>query len=450
MRQRANFPSGFLWGAATSSYQVEGAIREGGRGTSIWDTFAATPGKVRGGDTGATACDFFNRYREDIALMREIGLDAFRFSLAWPRILPSGRGVVNAAGLDFYDRLVDELLAAGIRPFPTLYHWDLPQALEDAGGWPERATAEAFVEYVEVVARRLGDRVHDWTTHNEPYCASWLGYVEGVHAPGRTDLAAGTAAAHHLLLSHGLAVEALRRESPGAQVGIVLDSWPQHPASDDERDVAAAREADGFRNRFFFDPVLGGSYPVDVLEQLGAAAPPVRDGDMATISAPIDFLGVNNYSRLVVRAGADGRPVAQRPQGRLTAMGWEIYADGLHEVLTRLHRDYAAPPMYVTENGAAFDDVRGDDGRIEDADRIAYLERYLDSVSRAIDEGVPVRGYFVWSLLDNFEWAEGYSKRFGIVYVDYETLERVPKASCSWYSDLIAGARARRVGTVLS
>ena len=444
--RRSQIPSDFLWGAATSAYQVEGAVREQGRGTSIWDTFAATAGRIRDGSSGATACDFFHRYREDVALMRRAGLDAFRFSIAWPRILPAGRGAVNAAGLDFYDRLVDELLSAGIRPFATLYHWDLPQALEDAGGWPERATAEAFAAYVEVVARRLGDRVLDWSTHNEPYCASWLGYVEGVHAPGRTDLAAGAAAAHHLLLSHGLAVDVLRREAPAAQVGIVIDSWPQHPATGDERDVAAAREADGFRNRLYFDPVLRGRYPDDVLEHLAAAAPPVQDGDLAAISAPIDFLGVNNYSRRVVRADAGGRPVAQPPHGPLTATGWEIYPDGLYEVLIRLQREYRIPPLYVTENGAAFDDVRGADGRVDDRERIAYLAEYLDAVARAIGEGVPVRGYFVWSLLDNFEWAEGYSKRFGIVYVDYETLERVPKRSFAWYRDRIAATRAGRAG----
>lgn len=438
MLQRANFPSDFLWGAATSAYQIEGATDQGGRGTSIWDTFSATPGKVRGGDSGAIACDFYNRYREDVALMRELGLDAFRFSIAWPRILPEGRGAVNAAGLDFYDRLVDELLAAGIQPSPTLYHWDLPQALEDAGGWPERATAEAFAEYSGIVAQRLGDRVREWTTHNEPYCASWLGYIDGVHAPGRTDLAAGIAAAHHVLLSHGLAVEALRRESPGAQVGIVIDSWPQHPATADERDVAAAREADGFRNRLYFDPVLLGTYPEDVLELLGPAAPPVRDGDLATISMPIDYLGVNNYSRQVVRAGADGRPVTVPPNGPVTAMGWEVYPESLHEVLTRLHREYAAPPMYVTENGAAFDDVVSADGAVHDQQRIDYLSEHFAQAKRAITDGVDLRGYFVWSLMDNFEWAWGYERRFGLIHIDYETQARTVKDSGHWYASRIS------------
>jgi beta-glucosidase len=441
--RKPDFPNDFLWGAATAAYQIEGAAAEEGRRPSIWDRFCATPGKVRNGDSGAVACDFYRRYPEDIALMQELGLDAFRFSIAWPRVLPEGRGRVNHAGLDFYDRLVDELLAAGIRPFPTLYHWDLPQALEDAGGWPERATAEAFVEYAEVVAARLGDRIQDWTTHNEPFCTSWLGYAHGVHAPGRTDVADAAAALHHVLLSHGLAVDALRRECPGAEIGIVLDSWPVHPATGDPRDVAAAYEADGFRNRLFFDPVLLGSYPEDVVELLGPAAPPVRDGDLETIAAPLDFVGVNNYSRTIVRADVGtGRPVELGAEGvSRTAMGWEIYPDALYELLTRVHREYDAPKLYVTENGAAFTDVLGSDGGVDDRERIAYLEQYLGAVSRAIADGVPVRGYFVWSLLDNFEWAHGYSQRFGLVYVDFETLERRPKSSFYWYRDLLAASR---------
>jgi beta-glucosidase len=442
MSGRIEFPSDFLWGAATSAYQIEGAAGEDGRGASIWDTFCATPGKVSDGDTGAVACDSYHRYAQDIALMRELGLNAFRFSIAWPRILPDGRGRVNEAGLDFYDRLVDELLASSIEPFITLYHWDLPQALENAGGWPERTTAEAFVEYAEVVAGRLGDRVRHWMTHNEPYCSSWLGYGIGVHAPGRTDVVAASAAAHHVLLSHGLAVEALRRESPDAEVGIVLDSWPVYPATDDPRDSAAAWEADGYRNRFFFDPVLRGSYPEDVMERLDGASPPVREGDLATMSAPIDFVGLNNYSRTIVRADEDGRPLDVPAAGApATAMGWEIYPDGIHDVLMRLHREYDVKALYVTESGGAFPDVPGPDGRVDDRDRIDYLAQYVSAVGRARAEGAPVRGYFVWSLLDNFEWAHGFSKRFGLAYVDYETLERVPKSSFYWYRDLIAAGR---------
>ena len=444
-----DFPSDFVWGAATSAYQIEGAVDVDGRGQSVWDTFCKRPGAVLNGDSGAVACDFYHRYPQDIELMRTLGIDAFRFSIAWPRVLPEGRGRVNQAGLDFYDRFVDELLAAGIRPFATLYHWDLPQALEDAGGWPVRATAEAFVEYVELVAARLGDRVDNWTTHNEPFCTSWLGYGIGIHAPGRTDLADSVAAAHHVLLSHGLAVQALRRDCPDAELGIVLDSWPVHPASDDPRDAAAASVADGFRNRIFFDPVLRGCYPEDVLERLGPAAPPVLDGDLAIISAPLDFLGVNNYSRSIVRAGEDGEPIElPAPAGPTTSMGWEVYPDAIYEVLTRLHSEYDTPPIYVTENGAAFADVRAADGSVDDPERIVYLAGYVDAVARAMAEGVPVRGYFVWSLLDNFEWSYGYTQRFGLIYVDFETLERVPKSSFEWYRGLAASGRAPELAPV--
>jgi beta-glucosidase len=435
----------FVWGVAASAYQIEGARDEDGRGESIWDRFAAAAGNVRAGDTGAVACDFYHRYPEDIELMRKLGIDAFRFSVAWPRVLPAGHGAVNAAGLDFYDRLVDALLAAGVEPWVNLFHWDLPQPLEDGGGWPVRATAEAFVEYASVVATRLGDRVSNWITHNEPYCASWLGYGLGVHAPGRTSTADALAAAHHVLLSHGWAVGEIRRCAPAASVGLVLDSWPAHPAGDDEADVAAAWAADGVRNRWFFDPVLRGEYPADVLERFRAAAPPVCDGDLATIAVPLDFLGVNNYSRTIVRAGPTPEGVEVRaPAAPLTAMGWEVYPDGLREVLCRLHDDYDPPPMYVTENGAAYPDVRTHDGKVHDVERIAYLDAYLDAVSAARDQGADVRGFFVWSLLDNFEWSEGYSKRFGLVYVDYPTLERVPKDSFEWYRAVIRARRSER------
>jgi beta-glucosidase len=432
------FADGFVWGAATSAYQIEGAVAEDGRGESIWDRFCRVPGKVLAGDTGDVACDFYHRYPEDIALMRELGIDAFRFSVAWPRVLPEGRGRVNARGLDFYDRLVDALLAAGIRPFVNLYHWDLPQALEDAGGWPERATAEAFAEYAEIVGRRLGDRVRDWMTHNEPYCTAWLGYGLGVFAPGRESTRDALAAAHHVLLSHGWAVEALRRSAPGCEVGIVLDSWPVHPERDTPEDAAAVRIVDGERNRWFFDPVLRGSYPEDVLERFADAAPPVLPGDLEAIAVPLDFVGVNNYSRNVVRAGPDGVPEILPPAGAVTDMGWEVHPAALGEVLLRLHREYGVPALYVTENGAAFADARAHDGGVHDAERIAYLSGYLGAVADAIAAGAPVRGYFVWSLLDNFEWAFGYAKRFGIVYVDFPTLERVPKDSFAWYRAAIA------------
>jgi beta-glucosidase len=443
------FPAGFLWGTAASAYQTEGATSEDGRGEGIWDRFCTLPGAVRNGETGEVACDFFHRYPEDVRLMRELGIDAFRLSVSWPRILPEGRGRIEPRGLDFYDRLVDALLGAGVRPFVNLFHWDLPQCLEDEGGWPVRSTAEAFVELAEAVAGRLGDRVRDWSTHNEPWCAAWLGYGQGIHAPGRQSSADAVAAAHHLLLSHGWAVEAVRREAQEPRVGIILDAVPAYPASDDPVDVAAARTADALRNRFFFDGALRGSYPDDALEQLAPIEPPVQDRDMAAVAQDLDWLGVNNYSRMLVRANPDGgEPLEVRaPDGRLTEMGWEVYPTGLHDLLTHVHREYAPSALYVTENGAAFGDVRGHDGRVHDPERIEYLAGYLDAVGRAIAEGVPVKGYFVWSLLDNFEWSFGYGRRFGLVYVDYPTLERVPKDSFLWYRDLIAASRAAVAGS---
>ncbi len=439
------FSSDFLWGAATAAYQIEGAVAEDGRGESVWDRFAATDGKVLNGDTGAIACDFYHRYREDVALMRDLGLTAFRFSVAWPRVLPQGRGAPNAAGLDFYDRLVDELLGSGIEPVATLYHWDLPIALEDAGGWPERATAEAFGEYAELVAGRLGDRVQRFITHNEPWVVAFLGYGGREHAPGRASLPDAIAAAHHLLLSHGLAVEAIRREAPGAAVGITLNPIQAEPASDRPDDVAATVEADGEQTRWFLDPLFRGRYPEDVLERLGPIAPPVRDGDLATIAAPLDVLGVNYYSRHVIgRAPDGGRTVVHQPDSAYTQMGWEVSPQGLVDLLVRISRDYAPAAIEITENGAAFPDVRSHDGRVDDPERRAYLAEHLEAVRQAVAAGVPVTGYYVWSLLDNFEWAHGYSKRFGLVYVDYPTLARIPKASFYWYRDYISRARNER------
>ncbi len=437
------FPDEFIWGAATASYQIEGAAHEDGRGESVWDRFSATPGKVRNGDSGEVACDFYHRYAGDVALMADLGLDAFRFSVAWPRVLPEGRGRVNQAGLDFYDRLVDELLARDIEPFATLFHWDTPQALEDAGGWPARETAEAFVEYAEIVAARLGDRVRHWMTHNEPWVYAWIGHSWGEHAPGRTSERDAVAAAHHLLLSHGWAVEAIRRAAPGAQVGITLNLSHAYAASDTPEDEAAAWEVDGGTNRWFLDPIFRGAYPADLLERNALAAPFVRDGDLATMAAPIDFLGVNNYFRHVVGAGADGPRLVRDPEAQHTDMGWEVYPDGLHALLIRLAEEYTPPAIYVTENGAAFGDVRVHNGRVHDPERTAYLQSHITAVGRAVAAGVPVKGYFVWSLLDNFEWAYGYAKRFGIVYIDYPTLERVPKDSFYWYRDFI-GSRPRQ------
>jgi beta-glucosidase len=436
------FPADFVWGAATAAYQIEGAADEDGRGESVWDRFAATPGKVRNGDSGAIACDFYHRYPDDIALMRRLGLGAFRFSIAWPRIVPAGSGAVNQAGLDFYDRLVDELLEHGIEPFPTLFHWDTPQALQDEGGWASRATAERFVEYADIVSERLGDRIAHWATHNEPWVVAWLGHGWGLHAPGHTSRAEALAVSHHLLLSHGWAVDVLRRNAPDAQVGIVQVLAHVDPASDSLADVAAAREVDGSSNRWFLDPVFRGEYPADMLELYGADAPPVQDGDLQAIASPIDFLGVNNYFRHIVAAGADGPRTIRPSEGELTDMGWEVYPHGLYQVLVRVAEDYAPAAMYITENGAAFGDVRVHDGQVRDPERRDYIGSHLDAVAQAVAEGAPVRGYFVWSLLDNFEWAQGYSKRFGIVYVDFATLERVPKESFYWYRDFIAAQRA--------
>jgi len=440
-----HFPHDFVWGAATASYQIEGAANEDGRGESVWDRFCATPGKVRNGDTGAIACDFYHRYGDDIALMRELGLDAFRFSIAWPRVLPDGRGRVNEAGLDFYDRLVDELLGNGITPYVTLFHWDTPQVLEDEGGWPSRDIVDAFAEYVEAVSARLGDRVTHWITHNEPWVVSWVGHGWGHHAPGRESDADALATAHHLLLSHGRAVEILRRNSPEAQVGITLNLDNPYAASESPEDVAATRWVDGLHNRWFLDPLFRGSYPDDMLEAWAEIMPEVRDGDLELISTPIDFLGVNNYTSPLVAADDNGgrSQIVRRADVDRTDMGWEVVPDGLQDLLLRLHRDYAPPAIYVTENGAAYADVRGHDGSIGDLERQSYLEGYLAGASRAVAQGVPLRGYFAWSLLDNFEWAWGYWKRFGLIYIDYATLDRVPKGSFYWYRDFIAKQRLR-------
>jgi beta-glucosidase len=437
---RVEFPANFVWGAATAAYQIEGAVKEDGRGESIWDRFTALPGTIANGDTGAVACDSYHRFREDVQLMRELGLGAYRFSVSWPRILPEGRGRVNSAGLDFYDRLVDELLANGIQPYPTLYHWDLPQPLEDRGGWPERDTVDAFVEYADAVSERLGDRVTHWITHNEPWVAAWLGYGRGEHAPGRRSDADALAAAHHLLLSHGRAVEVLRQNG-AAEVGITLDLIPMQPLTDSEADVAAARDEDTARNRWFLDPVLRGSYPEKQLDRYAAILPEIADGDLHSIAAPLDFLGVNYYRRHIVRAGENGSPVVVEPPGaECTAMGWEVYPNGLFDLLVGMNTEYDLPPVFITENGAAFDDTRRN-GTVDDPERTAYIARHVDAIARAIEHGVPVAGYFVWSLLDNFEWTRGYSKRFGLVYVDYETLERVPKGSYRWYRDHISAQR---------
>jgi len=444
----SGFPSGFTWGAATSAYQIEGAVTADGRGESIWDRFCRMPGAVADGEHGDVACDHYRRWRDDVALMRALGLRAYRFSIAWPRVLPDGTGRINEPGLAFYDRLVDGLLAAGIDPVVTLYHWDLPQALEDAGGWPVRATAEAFVRYADVVSRRLGDRVSRWITHNEPWCVAHLGYLEGVHAPGRRDPAAALAASHHLLLSHGWAVPVIRRNAPGAQVGITLNLVPAMPASPSAADYAAFRRFDGMINRWYLDPLHGRGYPGDVIaDQVEAGAIPAtgwpiaRAGDLDAIATRCDFLGVNYYSRAVNRCerSADNLPptVQVAPASEHTDMGWEVYPDGLAEILMRVHLDYRPGPLYVTENGASYATGPDPDGRIRDVARMRYLHDHLSAASRVIGAGVPLAGYFAWSLLDNFEWAFGYRQRFGITWVEYATQTRTLKDSAHWYRKVI-------------
>jgi beta-glucosidase len=441
---KITFPEGFIWGVATAAYQIEGAWDEDGKGESIWDRFSHTPGKIAHGDTGDVACDHYHRWREDVALMKGLGLQAYRFSMSWPRLLPEGRGRVSAAGLDFYSQLVDALLEAEVEPFVTLYHWDLPQALQDQGGWPVRATAEAFVEYADLAARKLGDRVKHWITLNEPFVSAMVGYLEGRHAPGHSDLDEALAAAHHLLLAHGWAVPVIRRNSPGAQVGIALNLSGQIPASPSAADRAAAWQQDGIKNRWFLDPLSGRGYPADIVQHYGNPMDFMQAGDLEAIAVTLDFLGVNYYVRGVVRsnvvAEAENAPRTVFPNPERTEMGWEVYPEGLYELLGRLHFDYRFPALYVTENGAAYPDQIGPDGQVDDPLRVAFLKGHLAAAARAIAAGVPLRGYFAWSLMDNFEWAHGYSKRFGLIYVDYPTQRRVLKTSAHWYRRVIAAS----------
>ena len=459
------FPPGFVWGAATAAYQVEGAVTEDGRGPSIWDTFSHTPGAIADGTTGDIAADHYHLYAEDVGLMAEIGLRAYRFSVAWSRIVPTGSGEVNHKGIDFYSRLVDALLEQGITPVATLYHWDLPQSLQDAGGWANRDTAKRFAEYAAVVGRALGDRVATFSTLNEPWCSAFLGYGNGLHAPGIADPTLALRAAHHLLLAHGRGVAALRDTIPtSAQVSLTLNLFVVRGASASDGD--AVRHVDGMANRIFLDPILRGAYPADLLDDTAAITDWsfVRDGDLQTIAAPIDMLGVNFYSPSLVTAATDDLAAsatrrahdAHQPdgpaawpgsnlayevpqEGPYTAMHWRIDADSLQQLLLRVHRDYPDVPLVITENGAAFDDVVDRSGAVHDVERIAYIDAHLRSVNAAIDSGVDVRGYFVWTLLDNFEWAWGLAKRFGVIHVDYATEARTLKDSALWYRDVIAG-----------
>ncbi|MEV7129920.1 GH1 family beta-glucosidase [Streptomyces sp. NPDC093260] len=442
----AALPHDFLWGTATSAYQIEGAATEDGRGPSIWDTFSHTPGNIDNDDHGDIACDHYHRWRGDIALMRQLGLNAYRLSIAWPRVVPDGDGPVNAKGLAFYDRLIDGLLEAGITPSVTLYHWDLPQALQDRGGWPERDTAEHFADYASVVADRLGDRVTHWTTLNEPSCSAWIGHLEGRMAPGLTDLTAAVRASYHLLLGHGLATRAIRAAAPNARIGIVNNLSTVFPATDRPEDVAAAHRHDGHVNRWWLDPVHGRGFPADMREVYGVELPE-QHGDTETIATPLDWLGLNYYFPAHIADDPTGpaphvRSV-RRPDVPRTGMDWEIDPSGVETLLLRLTDEYRARRLYVTENGSAFPDVVRPDGTIDDSERQDYLVRHLAACASATRQGAPLAGYFAWSLLDNFEWAYGYDKRFGLVHVDYATQKRTVKGSGHRYAGIV---RAHRDG----
>jgi beta-glucosidase len=433
---RSSFPADFRFGVAMAAYQIEGAVAEDGRGESIWDTFCRRPGAVAGGDTGDVACDHYHRWQADLDLMASLGVESYRFSISWPRVQPEGRGAVNRAGIDFYKRLCAGLRERGIEPVATLYHWDLPQARQAAGGWAARDTAERFGEYAALMGAELEDLVDAWITHNEPWVVAFLGHAEGSKAPGIRDWPTALRASHHLLLSHGWALEALK----GKPVGLTLNLAPVRSG-----DAAAALRMDGYLNRWFLDPVFRGRYPEDMLEQYERRYGPfdvVQPGDLAAISAKLDFLGVNYYMPQRVRSDPSRQPLelaSVLPHPPTTAMGWEVDPDGLHELLLRVKRDYGDVPIYITENGAAFEDGPVMNGTLEDPRRVEYLQSHIGALARAVADGVDVRRYFAWSMLDNFEWEHGYSKRFGLVYVDYSTQRRVPKRSALWYRDFIGG-----------
>ena len=429
------FPPGFLWGVATSAYQIEGAVAEDGRGPSIWDTFSHTPGKTFGGHTGDVACDHYHRWEQDLELIEEMGVDAYRFSIAWPRVQPAGRGAWNGKGLAFYDRLLDNLLARGVAPLATLFHWDLPQALQDEGGWANRDTAQHFADYADAIGQRFGDRLAAISTHNEPWCMAHLGHHKGQFAPGLREPATAAQVAHHLLLSHGMALQALRASGVKVPLGIALNHSPVTPATDSAADRALAEREYALLVRWYMDPLFLKRYP-----DVGGARPfpVVQPEDFEVIAQPLDFLGINYYTRIWASSETPPRP-APKLSGE-TEMGWEVYPEGLTELLSGLNRDYRLPPLYITENGVAYaDKLVG--GRVDDANRIDYIQKHLAVLAQAVASGVDVRGYYHWSLLDNFEWDSGYTKRFGLIYVDYATQQRTLKDSARWYRDFIAGQR---------
>jgi beta-glucosidase len=448
------FPADFAWGVATAAYQIEGGTTADGRGMSIWDQYCSIPGMIRDGSSGAVACDHYHRWPQDIALMQELGISNYRFSIAWPRLFPHGQGELNLAGLDFYDRLVDGLLQAGITPYVTLFHWDLPLALQERGGWGNREIIHIFLEYARAVAERLGDRVHHWVTINEPRAFAFVGHWEGLHAPGLRDRRLAFQVAHHLLVAHGQTVRLLRACSPGAQVGIALDLRPGYPLDESDSSRKAAERYEDVHNRWFLDPLFRGAYPTAPLQLLGPDAPQIAEGDLQVISTPLDFLGVNFYSRHIVRAAPEKTPFCLETLDDLdgrerTELGWEIFPAGLRDLLTRLHQDYSVPAYYITENGAAFHDEVTSDKLVHDSQRQSYLERHFIAAAQAIAAGVPLKGYFVWSLLDNFEWNEGYTKRFGLIYVDYQTQQRILKQSAHWYKRVIL-AQSAQIASAIS
>lgn len=428
------FPRNFLWGAATAAYQIEGAWNEDGKGESIWDRFSHTEGTIANADTGDTACDHYHRFDEDIELMRELGIKAYRFSISWPRIFPDGKGLVNLAGLDFYSRLVDKLLSAGIQPFATLYHWDLPQKLQELGGWTNREVSSHFADYAAVISKHLGDRVTNWITINEPWVVANLGFKTGEHAPGIKDEKVSLQVAHHLLVAHGKATQALRADHAHSRVGIALDMRPTTPASDKPEDIQAAWKTWTREARWYMDPLFRAYYPPDIWTEYGSKVPHVKPRDMSVISQNLDFLGINYYTRTVC---SEKGPVKKVEGSTYTEMGWEVTPDAFGKMLIEISKEYNLPPIFITENGAAFKDIVGPNGEIEDQERLVYLRDHLLQVRVAIEDGVDVQGYFVWSLLDNFEWALGYDKRFGIIRVDFDTLKRTVKKSGHWYSSVI-------------
>jgi len=444
-RLARSFPRHFSWGTATAAYQIEGAWNADGKGPSIWDTLCRVPGAIANGDTGDVACDHYRRFPDDVALMAELGANAYRFSISWPRIVPNGTGRVNERGLAFYETLVDALLDREIRPVVTLYHWDLPQALQERGGWAAPDAAGWFGELADVVGRRLGDRVRDWITVNEPAVVAFIGHAEGRHAPGARDFGVALRVAHHLLLAHGAGAAALRAAATNARIGIALNLHPCAPATDAPADVAASLRLDGHQNRWFLDPLFGRGYPSDLVEWYGPLFPDSLAGELADFRGGLDLLGVNYYTRFVARAGGNGPLGVERVipvDARRTSTGWEVFPEGLRELLVRVHEDYGPIPLAVTENGAAYDDVPNADGSVEDDERTRFLAVHVDAAAQAVAAGVALEGYFVWSLLDNFEWAEGYAKRFGLVYVDYPTQRRTVKASGHWYGALVDAWRS--------